>query len=486
MLQELALTFDDVLLVPSYSEVLPSEVEVKTKFSRNIELNIPIVSAAMDTVTESAMAIAMALQGGIGVIHRNLPPETQAKEVEKVKRFENIVIDNPITVNLNDTVSKAVKLMNEFSISGLPVVQSGKLAGIITRRDVRFTKDGSVKVQTIMTPLEKLITAPENTSLEKAKEIMEKHRVEKLPLVDSNGILKGLITMKDITKIMRYPQAVKDAKGRLRVAAAVGTSNGEIERAELLVKAGADALVVDTAHGHSLRVIESVKTLKRKFPDIDIVAGNVATEEGAKALVKAGADAVKVGIGPGSICTTRIVAGVGVPQITAIVNSAKALKNTDVPLIADGGIKFSGDIAKAIAAGADSVMLGNLLAGTTESPGELIISQGRRYKTYRGMGSIGAITSGSNRYPSVSKDGNKFVPEGIEGMVPFKGSVEDVLFQLVGGLKSAMGYCGVKNIQELKTKAKFVRITNAGLRESHPHDVTIIREAPNYTVEQKE
>jgi len=474
---EVALTFDDVLILPGESEVLPSEVDTSTNLTRNIRLSIPIVSAAMDTVTESKMAIAMAQYGGIGIIHRNLSIEDQVKEVVKVKRFENIMIEDPITIYYNETVSKAIEIMEQYNISGLIVVNDeGKLEGIVTRRDIR-AGSGDDKVRNVMTPREKIVYATKDITLEEAREMMLKNRIEKLPIVDEEFNIKGLITMKDMQRIQRSNVSARDSKGRLRVGAAVGTSEQDKERAYELVKAEVDVIVVDTAHGHTKRVKEMVKYIKSKF-SVDVIAGNVATYEGTKFLIDAGVDAVKVGIGPGSICTTRVVTGIGVPQIFAIMEASKIAKKENVQIIADGGIKYSGDIAKAIAAGADAVMLGNLLAGTEESPGELIIYKGRSYKTYRGMGSIGAMMAGSNRYPQGIP--GKLVPEGIEGMVPFRGPVREVLYQLVGGLRSSMGYVGAPDIKSFKEKAKFIKITNAGLRESHPHDVVITKEAPNY------
>jgi IMP dehydrogenase len=474
---EVALTFDDVLILPGESEVLPSEVDTSTNLTRNIRLSIPIVSAAMDTVTESKMAIAMAQYGGIGIIHRNLSIEDQVKEVVKVKRFENIMIEDPITIHYNETVSKAIEIMEQYNISGLIVVNDeGKLEGIVTRRDIRASSSDD-KVRNVMTPREKIVYATKDITLEEARERMLKNRIEKLPIVDEEFNIKGLITMKDMQRIQRSNVSARDSKGRLRVGAAVGTSEQDKERVYELVKAEVDVIVVDTAHGHTKRVKEMVKYIKSKF-SVDVIAGNVATYEGTKFLIDAGVDAVKVGIGPGSICTTRVVTGIGVPQIFAIMEASKIAKKENVPIIADGGIKYSGDIAKAIAAGADAVMLGNLLAGTEESPGELIIYKGRSYKTYRGMGSIGAMMAGSNRYPQGIP--GKLVPEGIEGMVPFRGPVREVLYQLVGGLRSSMGYVGASDIKSFKEKAKFIKITNAGLRESHPHDVIITKEAPNY------
>jgi len=479
-----ALTFDDVLLVPNYSEVLPSEVDVRTKLTKRITLNIPIMSAAMDTVTESELAIAIAREGGIGVIHKNMSIEEQAQEVDRVKRSESGMILNPVTVKPEQTIADAEKLMKRYKISGLPVTDDeGKLIGIITNRDIRFVKDHSKKIREVMTK-ENLKTAPVGTTLDMAKEILQKYKIEKLPVVDENGYLKGLITIKDIEKREKYPNACKDELGRLVVGAAVGVGKEAIERAKALVEAEVDVIVIDTAHGHSKGVIETLRKLKELFPDVDIIAGNVATPEGTEALIKAGADAVKVGIGPGSICTTRIVAGVGVPQLTAIFECAEVADKYGISIIADGGIKFSGDIAKAIGAGARVVMIGSLFAGTKESPGEIVLYQGRSYKVYRGMGSLGAMKKGSkDRYFQADVEEKKLVPEGIEGMVPYRGPLADMVHQLVGGLKAGMGYCGARNIEEMRKKARFVKITQAGLRESHVHDVIITKEAPNYWVE---
>ena len=477
------LTFDDVLLIPSYSEVLPREVNLSTQFSKNITLNTPIVSAAMDTVTESALAIAIAREGGIGVIHKNMSIEAQAKQVKQVKRAENGMILDPITINKKDTVADALNLMNEFKIGGIPVVENNILIGIVTNRDLRFERNLKRLISEVMTK-KNIITTSQSTDLEQAADILQQHKIEKLPVVDENNYLIGLITYKDITKAKDRPNACKDKKGRLRVAAGVGVTNDTMQRIEALINAGADAIVIDTAHGHSKGVIDTLKQAKMKFAneEVDFVVGNIGTPEAAIDLVKAGADAVKVGIGPGSICTTRIIAGVGLPQLSAIYNIAEALKNTDIPVIADGGLRYSGDIVKAIAAGADSIMAGSLFAGVEESPGQTIIYQGRKFKTYRGMGSIEAMQQGSkDRYfQDVEDDISKLVPEGIAARVPFKGNLGEVVYQLVGGLRAGMGYCGSKNINELK-KAKFVRITNSGILESHPHDVTITREAPNYS-----
>ena len=479
------LTFDDVLLVPGYSEVLPHEVDVSTYITPSIKLNIPIVSAAMDTVTEARLAIALAREGGIGIIHRNMSIERQAQEVEKVKKSESGMILDPVTVEPDTTVREALSIMERYKISGVPVVDSeGKLVGILTNRDLRFLKptDYDKPVSLFMTK-ENLITAPEGVTLDDATELFQKYKIEKLPIVDSEGRIKGLITIKDIVKRMKYPNACKDEIGRLRVGAAVGTGEDTLKRVEALVSAGVDLVVVDTAHGHSKRVLETVSLIKREFPNLPLVAGNVATAEGTKALIDAGADAVKVGVGPGSICTTRVVAGVGVPQITAIMEAYSVAKDNGIPVIADGGIRYSGDIVKALAAGASVVMLGNLLAGTEEAPGETIYYQGRAYKVYRGMGSLGAMMSrlSSDRYGQDKME--KFVPEGIEGRVPYKGKLSDVVYQLVGGLRSGMGYVGARDLRELREKAKFVKITWAGYRESHVHDVQITKEAPNYWVE---
>ena len=478
----LGLTFDDVLLVPAKSDVVPAQVDVTTYFTPNIKLNIPIVSAAMDTVTDANLAIAIAREGGIGVIHRNMPPEKQAMEVDKVKKSESGMIVDPITIGPDAPISEALALMERYRISGVPVTVNGKLFGIITNRDLKFERDFTKKVEEVMTK-ERLITAPVGITLDEAQEILHKYKIEKLPIVDKDFNLKGLITIKDIEKRKKYPNACKDHLGRLRVAAAVGVGEPAIYRAELLIKAGVDAIVIDTAHGHSKAVIETLKELKRRF-DIDIIAGNIATSEAAEELIQAGADAVKVGIGPGSICTTRIVAGAGVPQLTAIMNCYQVTSKYNIPLIADGGIKYSGDITKALAAGAHCVMIGSLFAGTDEAPGEIILYQGRSYKTYRGMGSIGAMQGGSSdRYRQEAVSPEKLVPEGVEGRVPYRGPLSKSVHQLIGGLKSGMGYCGCKNLEELRTKARFIKITNAGLRESHVHDVTITRESPNYWVE---
>lgn len=474
------LTFDDVLLIPAKSEVLPREVQVGTNLTKRIKLNIPVISAGMDTVTEARMAIAMAREGGLGVIHKNMSIEAQANEIDKVKRSEHGVIVDPIFLSPANTLQDAHDLMERYRISGVPITDEGRLVGILTNRDLRFEVDLSRKISDCMTT-EHLITAPVGTSLEEAKSLLAKHRIEKLPLVDETGNLKGLITIKDIEKAQKYPNSAKDAKGRLLVAAAVGVGSDMMERVEAIVKARVDVIVVDTAHGHSMGVLEAVRKIKQNYPDIDLIAGNVATADATRDLIKAGADAVKVGIGPGSICTTRVIAGIGVPQITAVYECAKAAAEFGIPVIADGGIKYSGDITKAIAAGASVVMIGNILAGTEESPGEKIIYQGRSYKLYRGMGSLGAMAQGSkDRYFQENMD--KLVPEGIEGRVPYKGTLADVVFQLVGGLRAGMGYCGVANIEALKRDTKFIRITSASLKESHPHDISITKESPNYSL----
>lgn len=478
------LTFDDVLLVPQYSEILPSEVNISTFLTKNIKLNVPIVSAAMDTVTESAMAIAMAREGGLGFIHKNMSIENQAAEVDKVKRHENGMILNPVTVTKEDTLIDVEKICRRYHISGLPVVDSDRhLVGMITRRDIKYLTIDSTKVEAVMTK-DNLITAQVGTSLEEAKMILWKNRIEKLPIVDNQYRLVGLITSKDIDNIGNHPNACKDQQGRLRCGAAVGVGEDTMRRVEALINAGVDVITVDSAHGHSRNVIDTVRKIRDKFPDIDLVAGNIVTARAAEELAKAGVNTVKVGIGPGSICTTRVVAGVGVPQITAIQEVAEYCKTNDIKLIADGGIKFSGDIAKAIAAGADVVMLGSLLAGCTESPGEEVIFQGRKFKVYVGMGSLAAMKRGSADRYFQSKDTQtkKLVPEGIEGRVAYKGSVSDSIYQLCGGLLSGMGYCGTPNIESLKNNGVFVQITSAGLKESHPHDVDITVEAPNYTI----
>ncbi len=476
------LTFDDVLLVPSYSEVLPHAVSLATRFSRNITLNIPFITAAMDTVTESKMAIAIAREGGIGVIHKNMSIAEQAKQVEIVKRSENGMISNPVTILQDATVKDALSLMSEYKIGGIPVVDAqGYFVGIVTNRDLRFERNMNRKIDEVMTS-ENLITTSHTTNLDEAAEILQQHKIEKLPVVAPDGKLVGLITYKDITKAKDKPMACKDENGRLRVAAGVGVTSDTFDRIEAVVKAGVDAIVIDTAHGHSRGVIEMLKKVKTAYPTLEIVVGNIATGEAAKALVEAGADGVKVGIGPGSICTTRVIAGVGVPQLTAIYDVAKALKDTDVPLIADGGIRYSGDIVKALAAGGCSVMIGSLVAGVEESPGETILFNGRKFKSYRGMGSLEAMENGSkDRYFQAGEsDVKKLVPEGIAARVPYKGQLFEVIYQMAGGLRAGMGYCGAENIEKLHD-AQFVRITNAGVAESHPHDVSITREAPNYT-----
>ena len=473
------LTFDDVLLIPAASDILPNQVELKTQLTRDITLNIPMISSGMDTVTESRMAIAMAREGGLGVIHKNMSIEEQAHEVDKVKRSEHGVIVDPIFLSPQNLLSDAAELMEKYKISGVPITEHGKLVGIITNRDMRFETDLSRQIGECMTK-DSLVTASEGTSLEAAKAILSEHRIEKLPLVDGDGNLKGLITIKDIEKATKYPNAAKDGSGRLLVGAAVGVSQDLYDRLDALVSAKADVIIVDTAHGHSAGVLRTLKDIKQAYPHIPVIAGNVATAVGTEALIEAGADAVKVGIGPGSICTTRVIAGIGVPQITAVYESAQVGRRYGVPIIADGGIKYSGDIAKAIAAGANVVMMGNILAGTDESPGETVIYQGRSYKVYRGMGSLGAMKLGSkDRY--FQTEAKKLVPEGIEGRVPYKGMLADTIFQMVGGLRASMGYCGCHNIQEMIENTQFIQITAAGLKESHPHDVSITVEAPNYS-----
>ena len=477
-----ALTFDDVLLVPSFSSVLPAEVDTRTDLTRKVRLNIPIVSAAMDTVSESRLAIALARQGGLGFIHRNMPIERQAEEVDRVKRSESGMIVDPITVSPEDKISQAQELMGRYRISGVPVTKSGKLVGILTNRDLRFETRFALPISEVMTK-ENLITVPVGTTLEEAERILHEHRIEKLLVVDDDYMLKGLITVKDIQKRREYPNSAKDDQGRLLVGAAIGATGDFIERAQALFAKKVDVLVIDTAHGHSQRVLDAVKRVRQTIPDVQLIAGNVATEEAVRDLVRLDVDAVKVGIGPGSICTTRIISGAGIPQITAISEGAKAAKEGGVPLIADGGIKYSGEITKAIAAGADTVMIGSLLAGTEESPGDTVLYQGRTYKSYRGMGSMGAMAEGStDRYSQESSTG-KLVPEGVEGRVPYKGLLGDMVHQLVGGLRAGMGYCGCATIGDLKQKARFVKISPAGLREAHVHDVLITQEAPNYQVE---
>ena len=477
-----AYTYDDVLLVPNKSEVLPKEVSTKTQLTKKIKLNIPLMSAGMDTVTESKMAIAMAREGGIGIIHKNMSIEAQAKEVDKVKRQENGVITDPIFLSQDHLIQDAENLMSQYRISGVPVTKDGKLVGIITNRDIIFETDYQKKISEVMTK-ENLITAKEGTTVEEAKEILKKHKIEKLPLVDEEGYLKGLITMKDIEKVRRFPNAAKDEKGRLLCGAGVGVTGNMMERIEALVKAQVDVIVLDTAHGHSQGVLDAVRKIKEVYPELQVIAGNVATAEAVEDLIKAGADCVKVGIGPGSICTTRVVAGIGVPQLTAVMDCAEIGRKYGIPVIADGGLKYSGDIVKALAAGASTVMLGSLLAGCDEAPGAIEIYQGRNYKVYRGMGSLAAMESGSkDRY---FQEGNKkLVPEGVEGRVAYKGYVADTIFQLIGGLKSGMGYCGARNFDELYEKGRFVVQTAAGYKESHPHDINITKEAPNYSMGQ--
>ena len=480
-----ALTFDDVLLVPAYSQVLPKDTSLSTQFTRKLRLNLPLISAAMDTVTESRLAIAIAQEGGIGIVHKNLTPQEQAAQVLKVKRYESGVLRDPVFITPNTKVRAVMALSDELSVSGFPVVDGGKVVGIVTGRDMRFEMRYDQPVSEIMTPRERLITVPEGTTPEEAKALLNKYKLERLLVVNDAFELKGLITVKDITKQLNFPLAARDASGRLLVGAAVGVGEGTEERVEALARAGVDAIVVDTAHGHSQGVIDRVRWVKKNYPHIEVIGGNIATGAAALALAEAGADAVKVGIGPGSICTTRIVAGVGVPQVMAIDNVATALQGTGVPLIADGGIRYSGDIAKAIAAGANTVMMGGMFAGTEEAPGEVILYQGRSYKSYRGMGSIGAMQQGSaDRYFQESSTGNpnadKLVPEGIEGRVPYKGSVVAILYQMAGGLRASMGYCGCPTIEDMRNKAEFVEITTAGIRESHVHDVQITKEAPNY------
>jgi len=480
-----ALTFDDVLLVPAHSNVLPKEVSLKTQLTKKISLNIPLVSAAMDTVTESNLAIALAEEGGLGIIHKNMSPELQAEHVAKVKRFESGIVNDPITIDPNMTVNEVIQLTRKYKISGLPVIENSKIVGIITNRDLRFEENLKQPIKNIMTPRERLITVKEGAKKEEIMRLLHQHRLERLLVIDGKDNLKGLITVKDIQKSSDHPNACKDTKGRLRVGAAVGVGADTDRRIELLAAAHVDIIVVDTAHGHSQGVLDRVKWIKKRYPNIEVIGGNIATAEGATALVDHGADGVKVGIGPGSICTTRIVAGVGVPQVTAITDVAAALIKKKIPFIADGGIRYSGDIAKAIAAGASSVMLGSMFAGTEEAPGEVELYQGRSYKSYRGMGSIGAMQKGSSdRYFQDSENNaEKLVPEGIEGRVPYKGPVVNVIHQLMGGLRASMGYVGVSNISLMHKKAKFVQITNAGMKESHVHDVQITKEAPNYRVD---
>ncbi len=480
-----ALTFDDVLLVPAYSDLLPRDTSLKTRLSRNILLNVPLVSAAMDTVTESGLAIVMAQEGGIGIVHKNLSPAEQAAEVAKVKRFESGIVADPITITPDMSVREVIALTRQHRISGLPVVEGKRVVGIVTNRDLRFERQLDQPVRNIMTPRDRLITVREGAGLEEAQELMHRHRLERVLVVNDAFELRGLMTVKDILKAKEHPNASKDGSGKLRAGAAIGTAGDSDERLERLVQAGVDVIVVDTAHGHSRGVIDRVREIKRQHPRLDVIAGNIATGEAARMLVEAGADAVKVGIGPGSICTTRIVAGVGVPQITAIHDVAASLKGTGVPLVGDGGIRFSGDVAKALAAGADSVMLGSLFAGTEEAPGEVILYQGRSYKSYRGMGSLGAMQQGAaDRYfQDASSAAEKMVPEGIEGRVAYKGSLVSIIYQLCGGVRASMGYCGCGTIDQLHQKAQFMEISSAGMRESHVHDVQIVKEAPNYHVE---
>ena len=480
-----ALTFDDVLLVPAYSDLLPRDTSLRTRLTRSIQLNIPLVSAAMDTVTESQLAIVMAQEGGLGIVHKNLTPAEQASEVAKVKRFESGVVADPITVTPDMTVREVIAITREHRISGLPVVEGKTVVGIVTNRDLRFESRLEVPVRSIMTPRERLITVREGASLDDAQELMHKHRLERVLVVNAAFELRGLMTVKDILKATEHPNASKDSSGKLRAGAALGTGGDSDERLERLVQAGVDVIVVDTAHGHSRGVIERVRQIKRLHPKLDVIAGNIATGVAARALVDAGADAVKVGIGPGSICTTRIVAGVGVPQITAISDVAQALKGTGIPLIGDGGIRYSGDVAKALAAGADSVMLGSMFAGTEEAPGEVMLFQGRSYKSYRGMGSLGAMQDGAaDRYfQDASSAAEKMVPEGIEGRVAYKGSLIPIIYQLCGGVKASMGYCGCATIEQLHANAQFMEISSAGMRESHVHDVQIVKEAPNYHID---
>ena len=480
-----ALTFDDVLLVPNSSNVLPSKASLKTSLTSKIQLNMPLVSAAMDTVTESELAISIAQEGGIGIIHKNLSPQDQANEVLKVKKYESGVITNPVVTSPDCSIKEVIELTSKHKISGVPVVEGKNLVGIVTSRDLRFVKKVNPKVSTIMTPKERLVTVQEGASREKVKKLFHEYRIEKILVINSKFQLKGMITVKDLQKSKDFPNACKDGLERLRVGAAIGVGKDMQDRLKKLTDAETDVIVVDTAHGHSKMVIDAIKSIRKQYPKLQLIAGNIATKEAAKALVKAGVDAIKVGIGPGSICTTRIVAGVGVPQITAISEAASAVRGTTVKVIADGGIRFSGDISKALAAGADSVMLGSLFAGTTEAPGEIELYQGRTYKNYRGMGSIGAMKSGSSEryFQGNETTSDKFVPEGIEGRVPYKGGLANILHQLLGGIRSSMGYLGCSNLKELHTKAKFVKITNAGMKESHVHDVMITKEAPNYQID---
>jgi IMP dehydrogenase len=480
-----ALTFDDVLLVPAHSTVLPRDVSLNTRLTRKITLSIPLVSAAMDTVTEARLAIAIAQEGGIGIVHKNLAPKAQAAEVLKVKRFESGVLRDPMTVSPDITVRELLALTQQYKVSGFPVVDQDKVVGMVTNRDYRFETNLDAQVRTIMTPRERLIYVKESASPEEAKALLHKHRLERVLVVNDSFALRGLVTVKDILKATEHPLASKDEQGKLRVGAAVGVGEGTEERVEHLVEAGADLIVVDTAHGHAQGVLDRVRWVKKNFPKVEVIGGNVATTSGAKALVDHGADGIKVGIGPGSICTTRVIAGVGVPQISAIQNVYAALKGTDVPFIADGGIRYSGDVAKAVAAGADAVMMGSLFAGTEEAPGETILYQGRSYKSYRGMGSLSAMQDGAaDRYfQDPANNADKLVPEGIEGRVPYKGSVVSIIYQMVGGLRASMGYCGCATVEDMRTKTEFVEITSAGMRESHVHDVQIVKEAPNYQVE---
>ncbi len=481
-----ALTFDDVLLIPGYSEVLPKDVSHKTQLTEKITLNIPILSAAMDTVTEARLAIALAQLGGLGIVHKNMSPQAQAKEVAKVKKFESGIVKNPVTVSPDTTVESLNNMSQELGYSGFPVIENGELVGLVTRRDKRFVTDLSQPTKNIMTPKERLVTVKAQTNRTEVQALLHKHKIEKILVVDDNGGLQGLITVKDIRSAREYPKACKDRYGSLRVGAAIGPGEDGLARLDLLVAAGVDIITVDTAHGHSKGVIDMVRTVKSKYPDLQVIGGNIATAEAALALAEAGADAVKVGIGPGSICTTRIVAGVGVPQVSAVANVSEALQNTNVKIIADGGIRFSGDFSKAIAAGADVVMIGGMLAGTEEAPGEVELYQGRSYKSYRGMGSIGAMSArhgSSDRYFQSEKTAEKLTPEGIEGRVPYKGKLAPVIEQLIGGLSASMGYCGCASIAEMQSKSQFVRITGAGVKESHVHDVQITKEAPNYRVE---
>ena len=481
IIEKLALTFDDVLMVPAYSEVLPKDIDIRTSIAKGFELNIPIISSAMDTVTETKLAIALARQGGVGIVHKNLSPEKQAAEIDKVKRSESGMIVNPITMAPNKTIGDALEVMKKFSISGIPITENDKLVGILTNRDLRFHKESNRRISDVMTT-ENLITVPVGTDLETAKELLHKHRIEKLLMVDDDYILKGMITVKDIMKKIQYPNACKDSRGRLRVGAAVGVGADLQNRAEQLIDAGVDILVVDSSHGHSKGVLDAVALIKKKFSNIPVMAGNVATIEGTKALIDAGADSVKIGIGPGSICTTRIVTGGGVPQVTAIMNAVEEADKKNIPVIADGGIRYSGDVVKALSCGASSVMIGSLFAGVEESPGETVLFEGRSFKVYRGMGSVGAMKEGSkDRYFQEHQDElSKFVPEGIEGKVPYKGLLADTVYQMIGGIRSGMGLCGAANLKELKDKSQMVRISSAGMTESHPHSVSITKEAPNY------